>query len=107
MAKNRNVGERSEGAARELGGKLQKGVGTLIADEEMELEGAARERAGIAQQESAKTRERVKGTIEEATGAVKNRVGHLVNSDEMVVEGKARELKGEARQRANEPAEDE
>ena len=107
MKKNRNLIDKSEGAARELGGKLEKGVGTLLADEDMEIEGRLKERAGYLEKEDAKTRERIKGTAEEITGAVKNRVGSVLGNDEMAIKGKAREIKGEARQRANEPADEE
>jgi len=104
---NRNERDRSEGVAEELGGKLKKGVGTLLGDDEMELEGRAKERAGVALQEDAKARERVKGGVEELAGKVKNRVGQVIDDDEMAIEGKAKELKGQARQDANRPRTDE
>jgi uncharacterized protein YjbJ (UPF0337 family) len=106
MAKNRNLSDRGEGTAEELGGKLKKGVGTLLGDDELEVEGRAQERAGHELKEDAKARERVKGKVEEVTGAVKNRVGRILGDDEMAVEGKAREIKGGVRQDANEPDED-
>jgi uncharacterized protein YjbJ (UPF0337 family) len=106
MKKNRNLIDKGEGTARELGGKLEKGVGTLLGDEKMEVEGRLQERAGFLQKEDAKTRERIKGKAEEITGAVKNRVGSVLGDDEMAIKGKAREIKGEARQAANEPADE-
>ena len=46
MSKNRNLSDRGEGTAREIGGKLKEGVGTLLGDDEMAAEGRAQERAG-------------------------------------------------------------
>jgi uncharacterized protein YjbJ (UPF0337 family) len=97
-----NQSKRAEGAAEELGGKLKKGVGQLIGNEQMEAEGLVKEKKGEAKQEAAKASERTKGKVEEVVGAVKNRVGAVVDNEEMQAEGKAKELEGEARQKANE-----
>jgi uncharacterized protein YjbJ (UPF0337 family) len=96
-----NSSERSEGAAEELGGKIKKGLGQLVGDDELELEGQAREIRGRTRQEAAKADERSKGKGEELKGAVKNRIGALIGNDRMQAEGKAKELQGVARQKAN------
>ena len=96
-----NATNRSEGAVEELGGKIKKGIGHLIGNEQMAAEGRAKELKGEAKQEAAKAGERAKGAVEEAVGAVKNRVGHLIDNEQMQVEGKAKELQGEARQKSN------
>jgi uncharacterized protein YjbJ (UPF0337 family) len=96
-----NEGKRGEGAAEEIGGKLKKGFGKLIGDEQMEAEGLAKELKGEAQQEEVKAEERTTGKIEEVTGAIKNRVGKLIDNEQMAAEGRARELKGENRQKDN------
>lgn len=96
-----NESNKGEGAARELGGKIKKGVGALIGDEQMEAEGRAKELQGAAQKESAKAAERGKGELEEIGGAIKNRVGQVLGSDKMAAEGKVKELEGEARQKRN------
>jgi uncharacterized protein YjbJ (UPF0337 family) len=41
-----NAGNRSEGKAEELGGKLKGGVGKLIGNEQMEAEGKVKELEG-------------------------------------------------------------
>ena len=96
-----NTGKRIEGAAEELGGKIKKGVGSLIGNEQMEAEGRVTELKGEAKQEAAKAGERVKGAVEEAGGALKKGVGKLIDNEQMEVEDKAKELQGEARQKAN------
>jgi uncharacterized protein YjbJ (UPF0337 family) len=97
-----NQSKRAEGAAEEIGGKLKKGIGKLIGNEQMEAEGLVKEKQGEAKQEAAKASERTKGKVEEIVGAVKNRVGAVIDNEQMQAEGKAKELKGEARQKANE-----
>ena len=96
-----NIGERSEGKAEEIGGKIKKGIGKLIGNEQMEAEGAVKEAKGEARQTAAKAAEQAKGKTEEVIGAVKNRIGHVLDNDEMAAEGKLKEVKGEARQKAN------
>ena len=93
--------KRGEGAAEELGGKIKAGVGKVIGNEQMELEGRAKQAKGVAKQETAKASERVKGKIEEGIGAVKNRVGAVIDDDELEAEGAAQEALGEARQDLN------
>jgi uncharacterized protein YjbJ (UPF0337 family) len=96
-----NASKRGEGAAKELGGKLEKGFGKLVGSHPLEDEGRAREREGKAQQEAAKAAERTKGRVEEIAGSVKNRVGALLDDEALEAEGKATELKGQARQKTN------
>ena len=98
-----NLGKRTEGFVEEVGGKVKKGVGHLIGNEKMELEGRAKELAGQARQETAKAGERTKGKLEEVAGSMKHGVGKVLGSERMQVEGKVEELKGEARQKANRP----
>lgn len=97
-----NTTERAEGKVQEIGGTLKKKVGHLIGNEQMELEGKAREVMGQARQESAKAGERVKGAVEELTGGVKGKVGELLDNEQMQVEGKARKMVGKIRQMTNE-----
>ncbi|WP_437938600.1 CsbD family protein [Sorangium sp. So ce341] len=96
-----NESDRNEGAAEEMGGKLKKGLGKLLGDEQLEAEGRAKELKGRVQQEDAKADERARGALEEAAGAIKNRIGKLVDNEQMAAEGKAKELRGENRQKAN------
>ena len=97
-----NQSKRAEGKAEEIGGKIKKGIGKIIGNEQMEAEGVVKEQKGEAKQEAAKAAERTKGKVEEIVGAVKNRVGAVIDNEQMQVEGRATELKGEARQKANE-----
>ena len=96
-----NTGQRIEGAAEELGGKIKKGVGHAIGNEQMEAEGRVTELKGEAKQAAAKAGERVKGAAEQVGGALKKGVGQLIDNEQMEVEGKAKELQGQARQKAN------
>ena len=96
-----NESKRAEGKAEEIGGKLKKGIGKIIGNEQMEAEGIVKEKQGETKQEAAKSAERTKGKVEEIVGAVKNRVGAVIDNEQMQAEGKAKELKGEARQKAN------
>lgn len=95
--------EKSAGVVQELGGKLKKGVGRLLGDDEMELEGAVKEQVGVERQEDAKAVDRLKGAVEEVTGAVKGGIGHILGDDQMELEGKARKAKGQVRQQLNQP----
>jgi uncharacterized protein YjbJ (UPF0337 family) len=97
-----NESKRAEGAAEEIGGKIKKGIGKVIGNDQMEAEGIVKEKKGEAKQEAAKASERTKGKVQEVAGAVKNRVGAVIDNEEMQAEGKAKELEGEARQKANE-----
>ena len=45
--------KRGEGAVEELGGKIKAGVGKAIGNEQMELEGRAKQAKGVAKQEAA------------------------------------------------------
>ncbi|HEY6036277.1 MAG TPA: CsbD family protein [Kofleriaceae bacterium] len=97
-----NESKRAEGAAEEIGGKIKKGLGKLIGNDQMQAEGIVKEKKGEAKQEAAKASERTKGKVEQAVGAVKNRVGAVIDNEEMEAEGRAKELEGEARVKANE-----
>ena len=97
-----NQSNRAEGKAEEIGGKIKKGIGKVIGNEQMEAEGLVKEQKGEAKQEAAKAAERTKGKVQEVVGAVKNRVGAVIDNEELQAEGKAKELEGEARQKANE-----
>jgi uncharacterized protein YjbJ (UPF0337 family) len=96
-----NASNRAEGAAEELGGKIKKGIGQLIGNEQMEAEGRVKELKGEARQEEAKAEERAKGAFQKAAGSVKSGVGQLIDNEQMEAEGKLKKLEGEARQRAN------
>ena len=47
-----HASNRSEGAAEEIGGKIKKGIGKLIGNEQMEAEGKAKELKGENRQKS-------------------------------------------------------
>jgi uncharacterized protein YjbJ (UPF0337 family) len=96
-----NAHNRGEGFAEEMGGKVKKGIGKAIGNEQMEAEGKAKELKGEGKQEAAKAAERTEGKVEETKGTVKNRVGAFIGNEQMQAEGKAEELKGDARQKAN------
>jgi uncharacterized protein YjbJ (UPF0337 family) len=96
-----NQSEKSEGVAEQIGGKIKKGIGKLIGDDQMHAEGTATELKGEARVEAAKAAERGKGKVEEVVGSIKNRVAHIVGNEAAAAEGKATERKGEDRQRKN------
>ena len=96
-----NARKRNEGAAEKLGGKIRRGIGKLLDNEQMEAEGALKETRGRDKEESAKSAERAKGRVEQAVGAVKNRVGAVIDNEQMQAEGKLKELKGRARHKVN------
>jgi uncharacterized protein YjbJ (UPF0337 family) len=93
--------KRTEGAVEELGGKIKAGVGKLIGNEQMELEGRAKELKGAAKQEGAKAVERGKGKVDELVGAAKDGIGGVVDDEELEAEGQAQETLGKARQELN------
>jgi uncharacterized protein YjbJ (UPF0337 family) len=95
------AGKRTEGAVEELGGKIKAGVGKLIGNEQMELEGRAKELKGVAKQEGAKAAERGKGKVDELIGKAKDGAGDLLDDEELEAEGRAQETLGKARQELN------
>lgn len=70
-----NTTKRVAGAAKELGGKIQKNVGKALGDHEMEAKGAVKEVVGGAEQTTAKTAEAAKGVGEQVSGKAKELVG--------------------------------
>lgn len=62
---------RNEGIAKELGGKVKKGIGRAIGNEQMEVEGAAKQTEGATQKNVGKVGERVKGAGEEIRGKIR------------------------------------
>jgi uncharacterized protein YjbJ (UPF0337 family) len=95
------AGKRTEGAVEELGGKIKAGVGKLIGNEQMELEGRAKQMKGVAKQEGAKAVERGKGKIDELVGRAKDAAGDLIDDEDLEAEGRAQEELGRARQELN------
>src|SRR4029450_4236241 len=87
--------ERIKGAAEELKGKVKKGVGDLVDNEQMEAEGEAERLKGQARQDAAKATEYTRGVGEELKGNVKKGVGDLVDDERMEAEGEAERLKGQ------------
>lgn len=96
-----NVPTRTEGKVEEIGGTIEKKMGHLFSNEEMELEGRLKELKGKAHQSAAKDAERVKGLAEEASGIVKSRLGTITDDEQLKIEGRLLELKGNARQAVN------
>ena len=96
-----NAGKRVKGAAKELGGKVEKKVGKLVGSERMQAEGHAHEAEGRAEKDAAKARERAKGKAEEMAGRVEGGVGEFLGDDDMRTEGEVRRLRGEMRQKTN------
>lgn len=77
-----NTTNRVAGAAKEIGGKIEKNVGKALGDRDLESKGAANEIAGNVEKNVAKAAEVVKGAGER-------------------IKGKASELVGKARQAIN------
>lgn len=65
---------RREGAAKELGGKVEKKLGELTGDERMEAEGRRDEAAGHARKETAKAAGRIRGKAQEVAGKIRQRM---------------------------------
>ena len=63
-----NESKRAEGVAEEIGGKIKKGIGSLIGNDQMHAEGVVKEKEGEAKQEAAKAAERTKGKVQEIVG---------------------------------------
>lgn len=97
----KNAGNRAKGKLEELTGKAKARLGKAIGNEQMEVEGAARQLRGKATQEVVKAGERAKGKVEQVAGAAKSKLGKLIKNEQMQAEGKLKELKGSARQRVN------
>jgi uncharacterized protein YjbJ (UPF0337 family) len=96
-----NTSKRVEGAVEEIGGRVKAGVGALVGNDRLELEGRGAALKGHVKQEVSKALETVKGKIQEVVGSVKSKAGELADDDAMQAEGKGKELEGKARQALN------
>ncbi len=96
-----NMTNRVKGKAEEIGGTIQKNLGHLFGNEEMEAKGMAHEVKGEARQMAAKAAEQVGGTIDKVVGSVKATVGDAVGNKSLKAKGEAQELKGKARKALN------
>lgn len=96
-----NVSSRTKGKVEELAGRAKAGVGRVIGNEQMQIEGTAKRIKGKAMQEAAKAKGRVQGSVEELAGRAKKGVGAMLDNEQMQAEGKLEELTGAARQQAN------
>lgn len=94
-----NTSHRAKRKLDELAGRAKAKVGKAIGNEQMQLEGKAKELAAKAKQGIAKSAERAKGTIEQVTGSAKKRVGLLIKNQQVRAEGTIKELKGTVRAR--------
>ena len=90
--------QRIEDKVTELGGALQKNVGVLLGDEQMELEGKVREIDGKARREAHEALENAEGYAQEVAGNLQNRLGTATHDERMAAEGRLMELKGQSRQ---------
>ena len=93
--------KRGEGIAEKIGGSIKHAIGSLVGDEQMKAEGAAKEAEGVRHEETAKAEERAKGTVEKAAGAVESGVGNVIGNEKLAVEGKVKEVEGEVRKETN------
>lgn len=96
-----NITDRTKGKLEEMGGTVQKTIGKVLGNEEMQVKGAAHEVMGEAKQQAAKAGERVKGAVESIVGSVKATVGEAIGNDRLHAKGKIQELTGEARKDLN------
>ncbi|MFN0069888.1 MAG: CsbD family protein [Chloroflexota bacterium] len=75
----------------ELKGDVKKGLGGLIGNEQMGVEGEV-------QSDVAKAKRKTKGALREADGAVKEGFGKLTGNEVTQAEGTAKKLHGKAEQ---------
>lgn len=96
-----NGTKRVKGKVEEIKGTLKQGVGDLIGNEQMHMEGHAEKVTGQARQAMAKAEERIKGAGEQLVGTAKRSVGRVLGNKKMRVRGRVKQLKGTGRQKAN------
>lgn len=75
----------------ELKGDVKKGLGDLIGNEQMEVEGGV-------QSKVARAKRKTKGALREAGGSVKEGIGKLTGNEVTQVEGTVEKLRGKAEQ---------
>lgn len=96
-----NVSNRAKGKVDEVAGRLKGAVGKAIGNEQMQVEGKARELKGTATQNVAKASERTKGQVEQVAGSAKKGLGKAIGNEQMQAEGAIKKAKGATRERAN------
>jgi uncharacterized protein YjbJ (UPF0337 family) len=92
---------RTKGKLQELKGKAKAGVGKLIGNEQMQMEGKAEASGSKAKRAVARAGERVQGGAEELKGATKKDIAAITGNERLEAEGTKEERKGKARQRIN------
>jgi uncharacterized protein YjbJ (UPF0337 family) len=92
---------RAKGKLRELKGKAKAGVGKLIGNEQMQIEGRAEATGSKAKQAVAKAGERLRGGAEVLGGATEKRVGAMTGDKGLEAKGTKTGRKGKARQHLN------
>lgn len=64
------IGDKISNKAEELGGKIERAVGDLTDNEELEAKGAAKEAAAKAKQAGEQVKDAAKGVVDDVKGAV-------------------------------------
>lgn len=95
------ISKRTEGTIDEAAGKIKAGIGKAIGNEQMQVEGRAKQAKGVAEKEGAKAVERGKGAVEKVVGKAKAAVGNLTDDEDLKEEGEDDETVGEARRELN------
>lgn len=92
--------KQTEGRIEQMKGKVQRKVGEMMNDSDLETRGRATEARGEDKEESARTEGKVKGTAKELTGSAVEKVGEMTSDETTRKKGKALRLDGEAQQSA-------
>lgn len=91
-----------EGAGRQLKGALKEGVGKLIGDEKLKVDGSVERAAGKAQSDAADgagqiagiDTDRIKGVGHQLKGAIEEGLGKLLGDRKLAIDGAAERAAG-------------
>jgi uncharacterized protein YjbJ (UPF0337 family) len=92
---------RAKGKLHELKGRAKAGVGKLLGNERMQIEGRAEATGSRAQQAVTKAGERLQGGAEVLGGAAEKGLGAATGDKRMEARGAKTKQKGKARQHLN------
>ncbi|ORX91917.1 hypothetical protein K493DRAFT_316956 [Basidiobolus meristosporus CBS 931.73] len=82
-------------------GYVQETAGSVLGNEQMQAEGAAKQAQADAEYKAAQAQGYAQGAGEKLKGNVKDTVGSAIGNEQMQAEGKAGATKGEARMNLN------
>ncbi|KAI9009876.1 hypothetical protein BC832DRAFT_529696 [Gaertneriomyces semiglobifer] len=92
---------RTHGNMEATKGAMKEGVGKMVGNQSMRMEGASQRAAGNAEVEAVKQGNRVEGGMDSMGGAIKKNVGSALGNERMQASGATTQAKGDMQRAMN------